>query len=91
MNNTIQDKARCPSKLYMYLPYNKPIVTAKIGEPYEVLKDKGVYYDTGSVKSLSLAIQEAIGMKVLDIPSKPHEWGERARLFDKWINDIFEC
>ena len=48
MNDTVQDKARCPSKLYMYLPYCKPIVTARIGEPFSVLGDKGYYYDCGS-------------------------------------------
>lgn len=48
MNDTIQDWARCPSKLYMYLPYNKPVITCKIGEPYEVLKDSGIYYECGN-------------------------------------------
>lgn len=32
----------------MYLPYCKPIVTARIGEPFSVLGDKGYYYDCGS-------------------------------------------
>lgn len=90
MNDTVQDKARCPSKLYMYLPYGKPIVTARIGEPYEVLKDKGVYYDTGSIESLAEAIKVAIGKKELGITPELHEWEERARLFDKWVKEVFE-
>lgn len=52
MNDTIQDWARCPSKLYMYLPYRKPIVTCKIGEPYNVLGDEGCYFEPSSSQRL---------------------------------------
>lgn len=90
MNDTVQDKARCPSKLYMYLPYCKPIVTAKIGEPYEVLKDNGIYYTLGSVDSLSHAILTALSKKKLVVNSLYHEWKERARQFDTWIRCSFE-
>ena len=90
MNDTVQDKARCPSKLYMYLPYGKPIVTSKIGEPYEVLKDNGTYYDSGSVDSLSTAISVASSKKTLGMNPLCHEWNERAMQFDKWVKDSFE-
>ena len=90
MNDTVQDKARCPSKLYMYLPYNKPIVTSKIGEPYEVLKNKGVYYTASSVDSLSTAILKALSKNTLGMNPLCHEWNERARQFDTWIKDSFE-
>lgn len=60
MNDTIQDWARCPSKLYMYLPYKKPIITCKIGEPYEVLKNSGVYYDCGTATECSEMLLSAI-------------------------------
>src|SRR5690606_34808483 len=45
LNNTIQDIARCPSKIYMYLPFKKPIITSKIGEPHEIFKEEGLYFD----------------------------------------------
>lgn len=89
MNDTVQDKARCPSKLYMYLPYGKPIVTAKVGEPYEVLKDNGIYYATGSVDDLSRAILTALTKKTLGLDSRCHEWTERAKQFDEWIKRSF--
>lgn len=60
MNNTIQDWARCPSKLYMYLPYNKPVITCKIGEPYEVLKDSGIYYECGNFDECLELLHSAI-------------------------------
>lgn len=90
MNDTVQDKARCPSKLYMYLPYGKPIVTAKVGEPFEVLKDDGVYYQAGSVDSLALAIKEAIAKKELGASPELHEWKERVHVFDSWIKNSFD-
>lgn len=90
MNDTIQDWARCPSKLYMYLPYRKPIVTAKIGEPYEVLKDAGIYYQPGSIKSLAEALRKAIDAKEINIDIARHEWSARASLLNAWIEKVFE-
>ena len=90
MNDTIQDWARCPSKLYMYLPYRKPIVTAKIGEPYEVLKDAGIYYQPGSIRSLTEALGKAIAIKEINIDAGCHEWSARASLFNAWIETSFE-
>lgn len=63
MNNTVQDWARCPSKLYMYLPYNKPIITCKIGEPYEVLKESGIYYECGTFDECLELLHSAISGK----------------------------
>lgn len=60
MNNTVQDWARCPSKLYMYLPYNKPVITCKIGEPYEVLKESGIYYKCGNFDECLELLHSAI-------------------------------
>ena len=63
MNNTVQDWARCPSKLYMYLPYNKPVITCKIGEPYEVLKEFGIYYECGTFDECLELLHSAISGK----------------------------
>ena len=90
MNDTVKDWARCPSKLYMYLPYRKPIVTAKIGEPYEVLKDAGIYYQPGSIRSLTEALRKAIDVKSINIDATCHEWSARASLLNAWIENSFE-
>lgn len=88
MNDTIQDWARCPSKLYMYLPYNKPIITCKIGEPFEVLQDAGMYYSTGNATELAQQMENVIKNK---IPQKKcnaslHTWEYRTNQFINWIN-----
>ena len=91
MNDTVQDWARCPSKLYMYLPYKKAIITCKIGEPYEVLKEKGIYFEPSSAESLANAIRELSNKKSWDIDINPlqHEWKQRASDFDDWMKRTF--
>lgn len=88
MNDTIQDWARCPSKLYMYLPYRKPIVTCKIGEPYEVLKEEGDYYKPSDADSMADTIIHLIesGKTSINIDPDEHSWVARANQFNKWIN-----
>lgn len=91
MNDTIQDWARCPSKLYMYLPYKKPIVTCKIGEPYEVLKDEGYYYKPSNADSLCVTMKGLLesGKMYININPKDYSWETRTKEFDKWIKEIF--
>lgn len=93
LNNTIQDIARCPSKLYMYLAYNKPIITCKIGEPYKELGIKGLYYTPSDSKSLAQAVSNLINKSNftlgLDNPEK-YEWKQRAIDLDSWIKNNFK-
>lgn len=91
MNNTIQDWARCPSKMYMYLPYQKPIITCRIGEPYEILKEKGTYYEPSNVDSLANTIIHFVKQNnwTLNIDPSKHEWGNRTIDFHNWINHCF--
>ena len=88
MNDTVQDWARCPSKLYMYLPYRKPIITCKIGEPYNVLGDDGFYYRPSSSDSLAAEMEKLLesGKTEIAINSLEHEWTFRTKEFDKWLH-----
>lgn len=90
MNDTVQDWARCPSKLYMYLPYKKPIITCKIGEPYNVLGSEGYYYEPSSVEGLANEMSKVLdsGKTVININSLKHEWKYRTSEFDKWIQGL---
>lgn len=91
MNNTVQDWARCPSKLYMYLPYQKPVITCKIGEPLYTLGEEGVYFEPSSVQSLSEAILHTVGRNQWHINIDPlkHEWKYRTRQFHQWVEETF--
>lgn len=90
MNDTIQDWARCPSKLYMYLPYNKAIITCKIGEPFEVLKEKGLYYTPNNSLELSKQMEYAINNPQFtsNINFELHSWEYRTNEFLTWIDKI---
>lgn len=87
MNDSVQDWARCPSKLYMYLPFMKPVISCEIGEPFQVLGTSGYYYETGSSQSMAFVIQELI---VESIPKTTnyeiHTWEYRTKEFDLFIN-----
>ncbi len=87
MNDTTQDWARCPSKLFMYLPYKKPIVTCKIGEPYEILKTSGMFYEAGSAEDMSVQMLHVIEGKEIppNINEKRHTWTMRANEFSQWL------
>ena len=87
MHDTPQDWARCPSKLYMYLPYDRPIVTCRVGEPLATLGDKGVYYQPGDADDMAHQIGKLIdsGATRLGIDASRHTWQARAEVFDRWI------
>lgn len=88
MNDTIQDWARCPSKLYMYLPFEKPVITCKIGEPYEVLKETGLYYSPGNSIEMSQQMEHVILKDFIFTPidASLHSWNYRTQEFVNWIN-----
>ncbi len=92
MHDTIQDWARCPSKLYMYLPYKKPIITCKIGEPYETLGKEGLYYNPEDVAGLCNCMLKVIsGEKVeLNIDPDKFSWKSSARTVDLWLQHSFK-
>ena len=91
MNDTVQDWARCPSKLYMYLPYRKPIITCKIGEPYNVLGKEGYYYEPSSSEGLANKMMELLenGKTSINVDPLKHEWNFRSGEFDRWIKYVF--
>lgn len=60
LRNTTQDWARSPSKLFMYMHFNKPIITAKIGEAKEIFSDYDFYYSPDDPESMSTAIENAL-------------------------------
>lgn len=92
MKNNIQDWARCPSKMYLYLPYKKPIITCKIGEPYEVLKNEGLYYQPEDSNGMSERMKDVLDKKKIFININPqlHTWDYRTQEFCDWIKNNFK-
>ncbi len=89
MKDTVQDRARCPSKLFYYIPYNKPIVTCKIGNPYDILGENGFYYNQNDVEDMSRVMSEALDISCrFSYPAgfiDGHTWKARAEEFLRWV------
>lgn len=89
--NTIQDWARCPSKLYMYLPYEKPIVTCKIGEAAELFGDNyEFYFRPKEPFSMASVVERALSVSENWKPSfnfLEHSWNIRTNDFLCWTSE----
>jgi glycosyltransferase involved in cell wall biosynthesis len=92
LNNTIQDWARCPSKIYMYIPYQKPILTCKIGEAYEIFGETGYYFDNNLPASLAMLMKIIMKNNTHGhtINAWEHTWASRTNSFIKWYKENFK-
>jgi glycosyltransferase involved in cell wall biosynthesis len=90
LNDTVADRARCPSKLLMYIATQHPIVTCAIGEALEYLGEDGFYYEPNSVASMISAIEKAFekgdGWKPNYNPYE-HTWDIRVQSWLTWIGE----
>ena len=91
LNDTVQDWARCPSKLFMYLPFQHPVVTCQIGEAAELFGEKGLYYQPGDVDSLVCALSRVLTQDVgIDaITLDDHTYTARTKTFLSWLDTRF--
>ena len=91
LHNTKPDKARCPSKLFMYLPFQKPILTCKIGESFELFGEDGFYFEPGNPHSIQLSMKNVIDKKTTahNVNIEKHSWDYRVIDFLKWLECDF--
>lgn len=91
LHDTVHDKARCPSKIFYYLPYSKPIVTCAVGNPYDILGESGFYYEPTNASSMAQTIMKALtASKNFSYPSgllNANTWDSRARQMDVWMRE----
>nr|WP_300988340.1 glycosyltransferase [Thiocapsa sp.] len=60
LNDTEQDWARCPSKLYYYMAHGRPVVTTEVGENRLALGDSGFYYRPESPVDFACSVSRAL-------------------------------
>jgi glycosyltransferase involved in cell wall biosynthesis len=89
LKDTVQDNARCPSKIYMYLPFRKPVFTCKIGEPKEIFGNNGFYFQYERPDTLAQLILDlkSGNLRKVNIPIEEHSWNNRSIAFHRWITD----
>lgn len=88
LSNTIQDWARCPSKLYLYLPYDRPIVTSMMGDNAQLLGSSGFYYKNESAEEIANALDRALSVAddwSSGIDPEMHTWKARAVEMMDWL------
>lgn len=86
MFETVKDKARCPSKIPMYMRHRTPIVTCEIGEVPMYLEDKGFYYASGDPQSMARQIVRASKSPgPVDYDLQRVSWEHVATQFFNWV------
>lgn len=87
LRDTVQDWSRCPSKLFMYLPFQKPIVTCPIGEAKEIFGEDGFYYTPGSRRELKDTLNRVLNLEnwSSSVDPKKHTWEKRTSDFLEWL------
>ncbi|WP_394155658.1 glycosyltransferase family 4 protein [Loktanella salsilacus] len=87
--DTVQDIARCPSKMFMYVAYDRPIVTSEIGEAAALFgKAYEFYFEPGNVIDMAARLEDALTCPpdwTPDWSSADHEWDARTEKFDQWL------
>lgn len=91
LHDTVQDKARCPSKIFYYLPYSKPIVTCALGNPFDVLGEYGFYYRPGDIADMVRVLLAALETsQTFSYPQsilEENTWDARARQLEEWLTE----
>lgn len=91
LQNTITDQARCPGKTFIYMMFEKPIVTCRIGEAEHALGDDGFYYTAGDPVSMCTAIHRALDASPAWRPRydpSDHTWAARAGVYSRWLSTL---
>lgn len=90
--NTVQDIARCPSKMFMYVLFDRPVVTSCIGEARELFGDDyDFYFSPGNVEQLANRLQTALDTPTSWTPpwnAADHEWTKRVQALDVWLDQL---
>ena len=88
LQDTVADRARCPSKLYEYMLTQRPIVTCRIGENANALGGSGYYYQPANAVSMAAALERALEGERQEYPLARHSWMARARCYTHWLDEL---
>jgi glycosyltransferase involved in cell wall biosynthesis len=88
LQDTVADRARCPSKLYEYMLTQRPIVTCRIGENGHALGDAGNYYQPGDAASMAAALERALQGERPNYPLEEHSWMARSQCYTQWLDGM---
>lgn len=87
LEDTVQNRARCPNKMFHYIKAGRPVVTNRVGEAASLLGDQGHYYryrDAGSLGSTLRRAAEA--QPSYDLES--FSWRMRCAAYERFLRDL---
>ena len=88
LNDSAQDWARCPSKMFLYMQHRRPIVTAFVGEGLEYFTDHRFHHHPGDSSGMADAIDRALrvdGTWRLNYDPTRHTWRQRVVQWERWV------
>jgi glycosyltransferase involved in cell wall biosynthesis len=88
LQDTVRDRARCPSKLYEYMLTQRPIVTCRIGENGNALGGSGYYYQPANAVSMAAAMERALEGDRQEYPLERHSWMARVQHYTQWLDGL---
>ena len=78
LKDTLQNRCRCPNKIFHYALAGKMVLTNRVGEVWEIFGDQVEYYDFVDPESMQAAFTNALSRHPnYDFPRL--SWHERAR------------
>lgn len=88
LKDTMQNRSRCPNKLFHYIKGGKPVVTNRVGEPANLLGELGHYYAYGDAASVTVAVRASLERPPrYDVDS--FSWARRASTYVRFLEDNF--
>ena len=82
LENTLQNRCRCPNKMFHYAKAAKTVLTNRVGEVIEILNDNAEYYEYENRLSLKKALDLAL-RKVPHYDYASMSWACRAKDYVK--------
>ncbi|MBX3731680.1 MAG: glycosyltransferase family 4 protein [Verrucomicrobiae bacterium] len=88
LKDTVQNRSRCPNKVFHYIRGGKPVVTNRVGEPANLLAEQGRYYEYGNRASLIAAMRDALARPAQYV-LEDYTWKRRAETYLRFLQDHF--
>jgi glycosyltransferase involved in cell wall biosynthesis len=87
LEDTVQNRSRCPSKLFNYAALHRPIITSRVGAIADILGDQGTYYQYGDDASLATCLGLVAGGDAKEVNIDYLTWERQAFRFYAFLRD----
>lgn len=87
LGDTVQNRCRCPNKMFHYVKAGRTVVTNRVGEVANLLGEQAFYYEPRDVGSLRDAVKEAVSADArYDLEA--FSWRRRAQSYLEFVKTL---